>query len=76
MHDEVLFCSFVLIKPYTEINHRKFKNYAYILKKINFTTSQMNELETIRELLLDREKNQQKWNLEQDHKNKELSRVN
>jgi len=36
----------------------------------------MNELETIRELLLDKEKNQQKWNLEQDHKNKELRRVN
>jgi len=35
----------------------------------------MNEFEKIQELLLEKERNQQKWNLEQDHKNKDLRRV-
>jgi len=35
----------------------------------------MNEFEKIQKLLLKKERNQQKWNLEQDHKNKELFRV-
>ncbi len=34
----------------------------------------MNEFEKIQELLLEKERNQQKWNLEQDHKNKDLLR--
>jgi len=35
----------------------------------------MSEFEKIQELLLEKESKQQKWNLEQDDKNKELHRV-
>ncbi len=35
----------------------------------------MNEFDKIQELLLEKERNQLKWNLEQDDKNKDLCRV-
>ncbi len=35
----------------------------------------MNEFDNIKELLLEKERNQQKWNHELDKKNKELCRV-
>ncbi len=35
----------------------------------------MSEFEKIQELLLEKERKQQKWNFEQDHNNKEIYRV-
>jgi len=55
---------------------QKFKILRLYKKNKISLHPKMNELETIQELILDKERNQQKWNLEQDHKNKELRRVN